>query len=380
MKKSVFTIVFAAVSAVMAMTPVFAGDPTTPTGAPGAAGSAMFTLEDIYQRLLNGAAGTKRVGPFANPASGPGPTGHTLNDVMGKAPATDTNGASPAEVLSGKTFWGLTGGAWGFQTGTLACAATAAGTATAGDVLSGKTFSNSSANGITGTMADKGGMSFTPGATAQTIAAGYYNGTGTVAGDADLISANIKNGVNIFGVIGTYPLAAVPITGQTTSYSAGDDGALQKGVASPSPRFTDNGNGTVKDNITGLIWLKNANCANAMRTWANALSDVASLNSGGTMNGNNCGNTGNHTDWRLPNRRELASLTHDGYFNPALSNTAGTGQWTAGNPFINVQSDIYWSATTVAISPAYAWGVHLGDSHVGGVDKSFTVGYVCPVR
>ena len=34
----------------------------------------------------------------------------------------------------------------------------------------------------------------------------------------------------------------------------------QKGVAWPNPRFTDNGNGTVTDNLTGLIWLKNANC------------------------------------------------------------------------------------------------------------------------
>src|SRR5215831_10404550 len=54
--------------------------------------------------------------------------------------------------------------------------------------------------------------------------------------------------------------APVPRTGQTTSYAAGDDGALQKGVAWPTPRFTDNNNGTITDNLTGLIWLKNANC------------------------------------------------------------------------------------------------------------------------
>ena len=57
---------------------------------------------------------------------------------------------------------------------------------------------------------------------------------------------------------GTYTIYPVmlPKTGQTTSYAAGDDGALQKGVASPNPRFTDNGNGTVTDNLTGLIWLE----------------------------------------------------------------------------------------------------------------------------
>ncbi len=53
--------------------------------------------------------------------------------------------------------------------------------------------------------------------------------------------------------------APVPKTGQTTPYGAGDDGALQKGVAWPTPRFTDSENGTVTDNLTGLIWLKNAN-------------------------------------------------------------------------------------------------------------------------
>lgn len=54
--------------------------------------------------------------------------------------------------------------------------------------------------------------------------------------------------------------AGVSKTGQTTSYGTRDDGALQKGVAWPNPRFTDNANGTVTDNLTGLIWLKNANC------------------------------------------------------------------------------------------------------------------------
>ena len=55
--------------------------------------------------------------------------------------------------------------------------------------------------------------------------------------------------------------ALVPKTGQTTSYDTGDDGEYQKGFEWPVPRFTDNENGTVTDNLTGLIWLKNANCS-----------------------------------------------------------------------------------------------------------------------
>jgi len=110
MRKSVFTTVLAAVFAVLAMTPAFAGN-LDQTAAPTDPASAMFTLEDIYQRLATGATGTKRVGPFANPTSGPGATGHTLDEVMGKAPAVDAGGASPADVAAGKKFWGL-------QTGT----------------------------------------------------------------------------------------------------------------------------------------------------------------------------------------------------------------------------------------------------------------------
>src|SRR5215510_3669335 len=62
--------------------------------------------------------------------------------------------------------------------------------------------------------------------------------------------------------------ARVPQTGQTRCLDAagspincagtGQDGAIQAGVPSPSPRFSDMNDGTVKDNLTNLIWLKNA--------------------------------------------------------------------------------------------------------------------------
>ena len=62
-------------------------------------------------------------------------------------------------------------------------------------------------------------------------------------------------------VTGKTPPAPVPKTGQTTSFAKvakGDDGNLMSGVAWPNPRFTDNNDGTVTDNLTGLIWLKNS--------------------------------------------------------------------------------------------------------------------------
>ena len=99
--------------------PVAAGSLDAPA-APTASGSGMYTLEDLYQRLNAGTAGAPRPGAFAEPAAGPGSTMRTLTEIMGKMPALDnTNGATAANVLSGKTFWGLTGGAWGPRTGAM---------------------------------------------------------------------------------------------------------------------------------------------------------------------------------------------------------------------------------------------------------------------
>ena len=114
------------------------------------------------------------------------------------------------------------------------------------------------------------------------------------------------------GTIATYD-ASVPKTGQTTSYATGDDGDLEKGVSWPNPRFTDNGNGTVTDNLTGLIWLKNANCYGT-RSWANALSDANAL-ADGICSLSDSSSAG---DWRLPNVRELFSLIDFSQSSPAL--------------------------------------------------------------
>ncbi|WP_253270880.1 tail fiber protein [Geobacillus thermocatenulatus] len=77
-----------------------------------------------------------------------------------------------------------------------------AGNAQPSDVLSGKTFTNDSGE-QTGTMPNIGAITITPTTIDQTIPAGYHNGSGIVKGDPDLIPANIKQGVDIFGVVGT---------------------------------------------------------------------------------------------------------------------------------------------------------------------------------
>ena len=58
---------------------------------------------------------------------------------------------------------------------------------------------------VTGTIPSKGATTYTPGTTNQTITSGQYlSGTQTIAGDSDLKAGNIKSGVNLFGVNGTY--------------------------------------------------------------------------------------------------------------------------------------------------------------------------------
>lgn len=78
------------------------------------------------------------------------------------------------------------------------------GTATATDVLTGKTFNAGVLYGASGTIANNGaGGTVTPTTTSQTKAAGYYSSVITISGDANLVSSNIKSGVSIFGVTGS---------------------------------------------------------------------------------------------------------------------------------------------------------------------------------
>jgi len=171
------------------------------------------------------------------------------------------------------------------------------------------------------------------------------------------------------------PPAPVAKTGQTTSHDTGDDAWWGKGVPWPEPRFTDNEDGTVTDNLTGLIWLKNANCF-GYRNWWEAIADCNALANGqcGLADGSSGG------EWRLPNLFELQSLLDMRYYHPALPNTAGTGQWTLGNPFTHlIVDDYYWSSTTTPYEPTYAWYMYMGTGLVHDFEKG-DVHYVWPVR
>ena len=91
------------------------------TGAPTDPASAMYTAKDLYNRLAFGTNALKRAGAFTEPTAGPtAGTMPTTDEIMAKAPATNASGAVDGEVLSGKTFWGLTQISWGTRTGTIA--------------------------------------------------------------------------------------------------------------------------------------------------------------------------------------------------------------------------------------------------------------------
>lgn len=173
--------------------------------------------------------------------------------------------------------------------------------------------------------------------------------------------------------------APVEDTGQQTCYDStgatadevpcagtGQDGEKQAGVDWPAPRFTDNRDGTVTDNLTGLIWLKDADCF-GVRNLTNALLDANGLMSG------QCGLTDNSVaaDWRLPNVKELSSLVDFGQYSPALP---------SGHPFSNVQSAIYWSSSSLVALPDVPWVVGLEGGSVVSLGPKTSTWYVWPVR
>ncbi len=162
----------------------------------------------------------------------------------------------------------------------------------------------------------------------------------------------------------TVRLSAInlPKTGQIVSYGTGtiDDGGLQRGVAWPDPRFTV-GTGAeadcVTDNLTGLMWVKMPD--STTRAWQVALDYADGLDL--------CG----HTDWRLPNRKELRSLANYG--------VTSTDVWLNSQGFSNAQAVWYWSSTTYAGNTTRAWFVDMFDGDVDFDGKSLNV-YVWPVR
>ena len=156
-----------------------------------------------------------------------------------------------------------------------------------------------------------------------------------------------------------------------------DDKATKAGIAC---RYRDNGDGTVTDYDTGLMWEQKtvgfggicffvplgeiSHCVNDTFTWADAQSFVNSLN-GSTADGRILANVfAGHADWRLPTIVELRTILLEPYpcaTSPCIDSIFGP---TANN---------YWSATTSASHPQNAWVINPLDGFVGGISDKVLV-------
>ncbi|HDQ40757.1 MAG TPA: DUF1566 domain-containing protein [Desulfonatronum sp.] len=141
-------------------------------------------------------------------------------------------------------------------------------------------------------------------------------------------------------------LFAVAILGVTLCLT----GLVISGEAQ-AQRFVDNGNGTVTDTQTGLMWTKNANPI-GKRNWYDAMAGCNAFSISGIGG------------WRLPSKDELVALYH---------------AMQGGHPFTGVQSSYYWSSTSCANSADCAWSVCMFGGFAQASVKT-DVYHVWPVR
>lgn len=151
-----------------------------------------------------------------------------------------------------------------------------------------------------------------------------------------------------------YPMAAssmakLPDTSQVldTTATFGEDADYAINAQS----FTDNGNGTITDNMTGLMWQK---VDNGESTWDYAVTNAASVSTGG------------YTDWRLPTPSELFSIFNHNNGNPVALNTTYFPTNSAG------AAEYWWTSDAYGASATSVWCANAGGG-LGGKPKSETL-------
>jgi len=151
--------------------------------------------------------------------------------------------------------------------------------------------------------------------------------------------------VNAGGGIGAHPKSETMSAGGTKYFNVRAVRSLIT-TAFPGPHLTDKGDGTIKDNFTGLTWQKIQ--SQDTMTWEDALAYAGTVSLGGK------------TDWRLPNVRELQSLNDVSVFKPSFDKSY----------FPAVISGNYWSSTTLIQNTARAWDINVDYGIVSYLDKT----------
>jgi hypothetical protein len=138
-----------------------------------------------------------------------------------------------------------------------------------------------------------------------------------------------------------WSMSRLPDTGQTSTYDSPVPGTDAEYAIDP-PAYTDNGDGTVTDRVTGLVWQR---LDGGEMTYSNAVLHAATNTLGGVPAGT----------WRLPSIHELASLLVHYRENPSFDTTHFLS--AGGN------ADYWWSRDRLVTDPTRVWCANSG----GGV-------------
>lgn len=121
---------------------------------------------------------------------------------------------------------------------------------------------------------------------------------------------------------------------------SGQDAEFGVGREIPRPRFVHAGQGTVRDEYTRLLWPADADVSDFPLSWTESLQMIESFNREEYLG---------RSDWRMPDRRELRSLIDHEQRMPALPRNS---------PFSGIRESWYWTGTSSAMFPDYAWYIH----------------------
>jgi sugar lactone lactonase YvrE len=163
---------------------------------------------------------------------------------------------------------------------------------------------------------------------------------------------------------------------------AKDQSAFVRAVRGPrpevEPRFVDNGDGTITDRLTRLVWEKKCDCHGELHhfaarfAWSHGAGETTIWKWLDALNGEGNRGFAGHRDWRVPNIKELATLLDHSRASPNIFPIFVQGKCAAiGTPRCSwTEPGLHWSSTTFADFPAHALTVEFRLGYVDDRVKS----------